>query len=338
MEVKRNKPRVLHILRSVMLAGAGAVVWMALSSAAANADSGSTNNHTLLGGAGSSVSNVVHNAARDLSGTLGNADPAGVASVPAPAVTSVPVPAVHLPSVHLPAVQGPADLPQLARNVDQLVASAPVVSAVLPEGTVSGVTTPVVSPAASAVDGVGSSVGSVVGRAVTRALGVVGSTVETLPGGSLPVIIPEIAITVPAIQFPDDVGIAEALSEGPPVLGTAGGVLTTPARDVAAQLLGLAGASGPPGLNGTSSKATVWASRTGDPSAPPSDGTFPPGTPGGSDTVGGSAVLSSNPSGAAAAWLQGTNLFYPLAGTLVSTAAAGRVPAPVSFDPGSSPD
>ncbi|WP_284751881.1 hypothetical protein [Arthrobacter sp. efr-133-R2A-120] len=312
-----------------MLAGAGAVVWMALSSAAANADSGSTDNHTLLGGAGSSVSNVVHNAARDLSGTLGNADPAGVASVPAPAVH---LPSVRVPAVRVPAVQVPA------RNVDQLVASAPVVSAVLPEGTVSGVTTPVVSPAASALDGVGSSVGSVVGRAVTRALGVVGSTVETLPGGSLPVIIPDIAITVPAIQFPDDVGIAEALSEGPTVLATAGGVLTTPAQDVAAQLLNLAGASGPPGLTGTPSKATVWASRTGDPSAPPSDGTFPPGTPGGSDTVGGSAVLSSNPSGAAAAWLQGTNLFYPLAGTLVSTAAAGRVPAPVSFDPGSSPD
>ncbi|MFF2297648.1 hypothetical protein [Arthrobacter sp. NPDC058127] len=314
-----------------MLAGAGAVVWMALSSAAANADSGSTNNHTLLGGAGSSVSNVVHNAARDLSGTLGNADPAGVASVPAPAVH---LPSVRVPAVHLPAVHLPADLPQLAGNVDQLVASAPVVSAVLPEGTVGAVTPPVVSPAASAVDGVGSSVGSLVGRA----LGVVGSTVETLPGGSLPVIIPDIAITVPAIQFPDDVGIAEALSKGPTVLATAGGVLTTPAQDVAAQLLNLAGASGPPGLTGTPSKATVWASRTGDPSAPPSDGTFPPGTPGGSDTVGGSAVLSSNPSGAAAAWLQGTNLFYPLAGTLVSTAAAGRVPAPVSFDPGSSPD
>ncbi len=257
---------------------------MALSSTAATADSGSTNNHTLLGGAGSAVSKVVHN------------------------------------EVHLPAVQVPAvvvhELPRATRSVDQLVASAPVVSVALPEGTVGAVTTSVVSPAASAVDGVRSSVGSLV--------------------GSLPATTPE--ITVPSIQIPDIVGTGEALAGGPAAVEPVAGVPSTPAQDVAAPLLSLAGPSGPPGLNGTPSKSIVRASGSNDPSAPLSDGTFPPGTPGGSDAGNSSAVLSSNPSGAATAWLQGTNLFYPLTGTLVSTGAAGRVPAPVSFDPGSSPD
>lgn len=299
-----------------MLAGAGAVVWIALSSTAANADSGNTNNHTLLGGAGSAVSNVVHNAAKGLPGTPGNAVAAVGASVPAPAVVSVPVPEVQLPAVQVPPAIVNA-LPQLTGSVDQLLANTPVVSAVLPEGTVGAVTASVVSPAASAVDGVGSGVGSLI--------------------GGLPVTVQEIA--VPSIHVSDVSGIVGALEAGPIEVELAAGVPSTVAQDVAAPLLGLAGYSGPPGLNGTLSKAAVrTTSGSNDPSASRSDGTFPPRAPGGSDTVSGSAVLSSNPSGAAAAWLQGTNLSYPLAGTLVSTAAAGRVPAPVSFDPGSSPD
>lgn len=316
MEAEQGKPRVLHVLRSVLLAGAGAVVWIALSSAAANADSGNTNNHTLLGGAGSAVSNVVHNAAKGLPGTPGNAVAAVVASVPAPAVVSVAVPGVQLPAVQVPPPVV-IELPQLTGSVDQLLANTPVVSAVLPEGTVGAVSASVVSPAASAVDGVGSGIGSLI--------------------GGLPVTVQVIA--VPSIHVPDVTGIVEALAAGPDVIEPVAGVPSTVAQDVAAPLLSLAGYSGPPGLNGTPSKAAVrGTSGSNDSPASRSDGTFPPGTPGGSDTVSGSAVLSSNPSGAAAAWLQGTNLSYPLTGTLVSTAAAGRVPAPVSFDPGSSPD
>lgn len=314
MEAEQSKSRVLHVLRSVMLAGAGAVVWIALSSTAASADSGNTNNHTLLGGASSAVSNVVHNTPKGLSGTVSDAVAASVASVPAPAVASVPVPEVRLPAVQVP----PAvvnELPQLTASVDQLLANTPMVSTVLPDGAVSAATASLVSPAARAVDGVGSGVGSLV--------------------GSLPVTVPD--VTVPSIHIPDAAGIGEALEAGPAVAGPAGSVPLTSAQDVATPLLSLAGSSGPPGLMATPSKSTVRASGSNEPSAP-SDATFPPGAPGGSDTVSGSAVLSSNPSGASAAWLQGTKLFYPLAGTIVSTAAAGRVPAPVSFDPGSSPD
>ncbi|MEV8149182.1 hypothetical protein AB0O52_13720 [Arthrobacter sp. NPDC080073] len=284
MEAEQSKSRVLHILRSIMLAGAGAVVWMALSSTAANADSGSANNHNLPGGAGSAVSNVVHHE-------------------------------VHPPAVQVPAV-AVHELPKLSRSVDQLAASTPVVSAVVPEGTVGAVTTRVVSPAASAVDGVGARVGSLV--------------------GSLQVTIPQ--ITVPSVQIPDAVGTGEALAGEPAAVEPAAVAPPTPAQDVAAPMLDVAGPSGPPVLDGTLSTSTVRATNSEVPSAPAPGGTIPPGTPGGSDAGNSSAVLTSNPSGAATAWLQGTILFYPLTGTLVSTAAAGRVPAPVSFDPGSSPD
>ncbi|WP_442543274.1 hypothetical protein ACSBOX_15725 [Arthrobacter sp. KN11-1C] len=314
MEAEQSKSRVLHVLRSVMLAGAGAVVWIALSSTAANADSGSTNNNTLLGGAGSTVSNAVHNAGRGLSGVVGDAVPASVASVPAPAVAPVPVSAVQLPALQVPK-DVLTELPQLARNVDQLVASTPVISAVVPQGTVGAVTAGVVSPAASAVDGAGS-----------------------LLDHGLPVVIPGNPIVAPPLQFPDRVVMGDALAGAAAVLDPVAEIPSTLAQDPAASLPGLTGPGGPLGLNGTPPKATVRASDSEDPPAPSSGGTFPPGTPGGSDTASGSAVLSSYPSGAAAAWLESTNMFCPLAGTLVSTAAAGRVPAPVSFDPGSSPD
>ncbi|MCZ9881275.1 hypothetical protein [Arthrobacter sp. B2a2-09] len=322
MEAKRSKSRVLHVLRSVMLAGAGAVVWMALSSTAANADSGNTN-HTLLGGAGSAVSNVVQNAAAGLSGTLGNAVSGSAGS--ASAADSVPAPVVHLPAV----------VPQLARSVDQLVASTPVVSAVLPEGTVGAVTARVVSPAASAVDGIGSSVGSLVGRVVTPALGAVGPAVQALPV-ILPVTISGIPATTPAVDLLGDLEASGTPSGQSSVLGSVAGGLPPVAVKAAAPLFVLGGHEGLPVLAGAPWNQASWNSGASGPSA--SNAAFPRGAPGGSDTVSGSAALSSNPSGAAAAWLQGTNLFYPLAGTLVSTAAAGSVPAPVSFDPGSSPD
>lgn len=322
MEAEQRKSPILRVLRSVMLAGAGAVVWMALSSTAANADSGNASNHTLLGGADSAVSNVVHNAPKGLSGTVNNAVSA-VTSVPVHAVASAPVPAVAsapVPQVQLPAAQVPPavanELPQLTANVDHLVANTPVVNSVVPDGTVGAVTSTVVPPATRAVDGVGSGVGSLL--------------------GSLPVAVPD--VTLPSLHVPDAAGTSEILDAGAAVAESADGVASMPAPDVAAPLPGLAGLSDLTGPNGTPSTTAAWTSASDDPSEPLSDGTVPPRAPGGSNTISGSAALSSNPSGAAAAWLEGTNLIYPLAGTLLSPAAAGRVPAPVSFDPGSSPD
>lgn len=332
MEAEQRKSPVVRVLRSVMLAGAGAVVWLALSSTAANADSGNASNHTLLGGADSAVSNVVHNAPKGLSGTVNNAVAAvgsvpvpAVTSVPAPAVASVPVPAAPLPEIQLPEVQLPAaqvppavadGLPQLTAGADQVLASTPVVNAVLPDGAVGAVTSTVVPPVTHAVDGIGSGVDSLL--------------------GSLPVTVPQVAI--PSLQVPDAEGIGEVLEAAPAVVESTDGTTSMPAQDVAAALPSPAGQDGPLRANGVLSKAPTGTSGSNDSSAPLSGGTFPPGAPGGSHTISGSAVLSGNTAGPAAAWLEGTNLIYPLAGTLASPAAAGTAPAPVSFDPGSSPD
>lgn len=332
MEAVRGKLRVLHLLRSVMLAGAGAVVWLALSSTAANADSGSANNHTLVGGAESAVTNIVPNATAGITGTPGNAVSASAASVPAPAMASAPVPVVQLPVVKVPA-SVVRELPRLTQAIDRGVASTPIVGEIIPQGTVDALTAPVLFPAARAVDGVGSGVGSLVGGSIAPALGAVGSTVEGFSIGNLPVTIP------------GNLGTGAIPSEQPSGLGSVADAVTTSAisplaQAVAVPLVGLARIYGPPSLRKAPWNATVQYAGYGNPAVPasPSDGIFPDGTPGSSYAGNGSAALPGNPSGAATAWLPSMNLFYPFAGVLASTAAAGRVPAPVSFDPGSSPD
>lgn len=332
MEVVRGKLRVLHVLRSVMLAGAGAVVWLALSSTAAHADSGGTNNHTLLGGAESAVTNVVHNASAGITGTPGNPVSASGASVPVPVpVASVPVPVAQLPVVQVPAAVV-HELPRLTQAIDRGVDSTPVVDEIIHEGTVAAVTAPVLSPAARAADGVGSGVGSLVGGSITPALGTVGSTVEGLSIGNLPITIPESLGTGGLSEQPSGpASVADGLenSTGSPL-----------EQAVALPPVSLARTYSPLGLPKAPSNAPVQTAGYGISIVPASlsDGVVPEDIPGSSDAGNGSAALPSNPSGAATAWLPGMNLFIPLSGILVSTAAAGRVPAPVSFDPGSSPD
>lgn len=343
MEAARNKPRVLHVLRSVMLAGAGAVVWMALSSTAASADAGSTNDHSLLSGADSAVTNIVDNTTAGLSGTRGNDASANVAPAQAPTAVSAPAPAANPPAVQVPAVVA-SELPPLAHAIDQLVSSMPVANVVVPEDTASTVTAPVILSTIGTVDGVGTRVGTLVDGVVAPALDAVGSTADALPVGGLPVTILGVPVTIPSVYLPGDVVTGATPPGAPSALVPVTDALTTYpalrlAQAVTAPLLGLASCFGPPGLGGTLSNATVPLSGYGDPSAPgsPSDGTFPNGIPG-DDAGNGSAALPSNPSGAAAAWLPGMNLFHPSAGALESTAAADRHLAPVSFDPGSSPD
>lgn len=344
MEVVRNKPRVLHVLRSIMLAGAGAVVWMALSSTAANADSGNTNSHTLLGGAESAVTNVVHSATSGITRTLGNAVPVEAASVPAPAAPSAPVPAVQLPVTQIP-TSVVRELPRLAQTIDHVVANTPVVNVIVPERTVGAVTAPVVSRTTSAVDRVESGVSSLVGGVIVPALGAVGSTVDAIPVDNLPVAIPGLPAMAPGIRDPGNVGTGATLSEQPSVLISGADALAVSAISpmVNAMVAPLPSLSETFGLLGTDRapcNAAIQYGDSGSPavSDPPSGGNFPNGTPGRSTAGNSSAALLSNPSGGVTAWIPSADLFHPRAGSLVSTAAAGQIPAPVSFDPGSSPD
>ncbi|MEZ2389895.1 hypothetical protein AB6813_10155 [bacterium RCC_150] len=328
MEELRAKPRVLRALRSVMLAGAGAVVWMALSSTAANADSGNSN--SLLDGAASTATSVVKAAE---AGLTGSAVPAPAVPVPAalpihPQVpqmpgSRVPAPQVAIPQVPLPQVpvaEGTRaverELPQLIRTVDDVVAGTPVINAVVPEGTLGAVTEPVVSPAAGAVGGL---VADVVSPVV----------------GDLPVTVP--GLVLPSIQVPDEPGATPVprVAPGTGPLDVGDGTLLVPAS-----VTGTAPSIDPSAWASPALWTIAARSMGHHAPAPPnssSDRTFPPGTPNGDVGVS-SESASTNPSGGAPAWLPEVSLYRPSGGPLAPTPAPGRSPAPVSFDPGSSPD
>ncbi|BCW49542.1 hypothetical protein [Arthrobacter sp. StoSoilB13] len=116
MKAIRAIPRATQILRSVMIAGAGTAVWMALSATAANADSGITDNHSLVGGVTSSVSSTVSSAdivSKQTNKTL-DAAAGAVKKTAASAATSVG-PKPSAPAVTIPVPNVPAPAPRQSR-------------------------------------------------------------------------------------------------------------------------------------------------------------------------------------------------------------------------------
>jgi hypothetical protein len=175
MKAIRAIPRATQILRSVMIAGAGTAIWMALSATAANADSGITDNHSLLGGVTSSVSSTVSSAdsvstqANKALGATTGAVKKAVGSVATSATpkasgpaVSIPVPNVPLPApakaviptqpitVHVPAVTPVVG--QVADSTDKVIATVPVVKQVVPGNTVGSVADRLVKPATGSID------------------------------------------------------------------------------------------------------------------------------------------------------------------------------------------
>lgn len=171
-------PRAARILRSVMIAGAGTAVWMALSASAASADSGNSNSQSLLGGITSSVSSTDSsttgkivpaklNKALDAAAVAVKDTKASVASVvapkpSAPAVT-LPVPDVPLPAAVKPLLPGPAVtvavpsvtpvVEPVAESTDNIVGTLPIAGEVVPAGTVGAVVGTAVTPVTGTVEG-----------------------------------------------------------------------------------------------------------------------------------------------------------------------------------------
>ncbi|MGO4247939.1 hypothetical protein AB4Y87_12060 [Paenarthrobacter sp. RAF54_2] len=175
MKAIRVIPRATQILRSVMIAGAGTAIWMALSATAANADSGITDKHSLVGGVTSSVTSTVSSADtagkqtnKALSSATGAVKKAAasvatsVGPKPSKAAVTIPVPNVPLPapakavvpakpiSVHVPAVTPVVE--HVAHSTDKVVATVPVVHRAVPGDTVGNVVDTVVKPATGTVD------------------------------------------------------------------------------------------------------------------------------------------------------------------------------------------
>lgn len=175
MKGSRVFPRATSILRSVMVAGAGTAIWMALSAASASADSGQQDNHSLLGDVSSAVSSLtgtLDSATAEVNkspGATAKADPIAVGSVAeavtpktSPATISIPAPKVPLPaavktvipeksiSVHVPAVT--PIVQQSGSSVDGIIVTIPVANQLVPGDTTGGIVDAVIVPITGSVD------------------------------------------------------------------------------------------------------------------------------------------------------------------------------------------
>lgn len=160
--IERKHVLARRLLRSVIIAGAGAAVWMALSATAANADSG-TNQGSLLDGVKSTVASVSQGLLRGGGPQGSSADSKGLPAVAMPSLPAPVTPAslpqpvrqTAVPQVSVPEIPVPQNVaPSVMQVVDDVVEVVPLVESVAPENPVSGVVSSVVEPLTSTVDDV----------------------------------------------------------------------------------------------------------------------------------------------------------------------------------------
>ncbi|UUL76065.1 hypothetical protein NG819_19195 [Pseudarthrobacter sp. Fe7] len=302
-------------LRPVILAGAAAVTWLTLSSTAASADT-LPDSSSLLGNATSSVSSLSH----DLAAT--------VSLVPA----GSPAGTFSGPGLLQPVVAPVSGL------TDNLIAAVPVVDRVVPPGTVSAVSAPVVELA----DTVTAGMAQVVVAPAAEAIPVL-QPVSDIMTGTAPLPVPPLEAAqadVPAVPAPAPAEDQPAALQETPVALEAGQVsesLSPTAQASGNAVLETAG----PGILANAAVQKPAVSGTADvisdqplPAAPSPVPAQAPAAPASGTGSGGS---SGGPSGAAA-WLNPFDLEFVPAGAVYASEAPEHAPAPVSFDPGSSPD
>jgi hypothetical protein len=343
-------------LRPALLAGAATLTWLTFSSPAASADALS-DTASLLGG-------VTTGAVSSVTATLAGPAPAAPATSSAPAA-SVPLPAAA-PSSLVPS--SPVAVPssgllqplvgQVSGLVDGVVTAVPVVNQVVPAGAVAAVAVPVAGVADGATAGVVDVVVPPVAAAVP-VLEPVLQPVSDLATGTtpLPVTVPELPIvavdeeqphgTAPsaadeATAVTDDTENAAAENAAPSGAVSAGAAPSGPpvlqALAVSAVQVGtvpgavaLAGTSGPSRAGVDAAEVVNEQPGTTDPSPAPAPSPAVPGSGTGSGA-------SSAGAAGAAAWLSPFTFDLPMPGALRAGDAPEHSPAPVSFDPGSSPD
>lgn len=308
-------------LRPVLLAGAATLTWLTFSSPAASADALSDTT-SLLGGVTSSVSSVTEKLAG-----------------PAPAAPSTPPAAAPSTGLLQPVVG------QVSGLADNIVSAVPVVNQVVPAGAVTAVSAPI----AGVADGASAAVIEVVVPPVAKAVPVLEPVlhpVAELATGSalLPVAVPEVSVAPDVVDLSESATVAP--TGGQAAAGSSGPVSESPTL------------SGVPAIDavegqgfGTSRVSTViladtssglWASvaasgteagqqDTADPSPVPAQ------APAALGSAAGSGASTSGTSGSAA-WLSAYNFDLPIVGAVRIGETSEHVPAPVSYDPGSSPD
>lgn len=308
-------------LRPLLLAGAAATAWLTLSAPAASAD-GASDPGSMLSGVSSSVSSVREAATSPVGDIL-----AGAASSPTPVAAPADVTVLSAE----PSSTEPAGLVQpLTGAVDHVIAAVPVVNQIVPTGSVGAVTAPVIDAADGIVAGIAQEVLPAAGDTLPVLEPVVEPVSDLLDGvDSLPD-----NIAAPVLTEPDAAGGASntpavALSL-PADTENAGGL----AADVTSMAVAVAPFSAAD--SGTLRPAPAQAGSLESPG--PQEG-----SPGPSElpAVPGSGSGSSQPSSGGAggtAWLSTFHLDVPLTGVFPVSGPLQNAPAPVSFDPGSSPD
>ena len=311
-------------LRPVILAGAAAVSWLTLSSTAASADSGSDSS-SLLGSLTSSVSSL----AQDVAATVSPAAP-----------TSPAEPATG-PGLLQPVVTSVSGL------ADNLIAAVPVVDQVIPAGTVATVSAPVVGLADN-VTGVAQVVVAPAAGAVPALEPVLQPVSDLLTGAApLPLPLPDppvgaVPVDLPAGVIPDSAAAQSAAVETLPDVPQ-----TAPEPDVAGSAAAGQDTGGNPGSE--ASGVTVLAGTSGPRTAVsvPADPAYGQPLPVGpaplpaqvpAPASGAGSGGSSNGTSGAVAWLTPFGFGFERPGVVPAIGASEHAPAPVSFDPGSSPD
>ena len=316
----KSKSSAWAFLRPLLLVVAATAAWIALSAAAASADS--TPSRDLLPGAvDSAAANLTHQAKNELEPVLAGLD-GGTAKAPASSVASlIPAPSLR------PAAE------EVSGLADNGVQSVPVVNGLVPMGAVAAV----VDPAVGAVDGVvGGTVGAVVPLADT-VLEPLDPVLEPVVNAVVLPVIPPEAEPQAVLPVTTDVSAASAPE---PVPGTPPVTeLPLPTQDVIgpAQSGAVSHSSGAKsGLQMKFAAATPVLSEAGPEDAPfraPSE--VPPATPG-------AAPGGSGPSGgngpAASGWISSHHFPIPAAGMPAIPGHSLTAPSAVSFDTGSSPD
>lgn len=312
-------------MRPALLAGAAAVMWLTLSSTAASADAG-PDSSSLPGGATGTVLSLAHSLADTVSPPhAGSA--AGVTAAPG---LAQPVAA------------------RISGLADNAIAVVPVLEQVVPPGAVSTVSAPLadvadaatagavqvlVAPAAEAVpalEPVLQPVSDLLTGASTVALPAL--PVDALPGDLPAIVIPDPEVAQPAPLEAPATALETASEPGP----DSGALLDELGVGDVAQLqttgnAGLANIFEPPSAMPASADPDSGQSLPVDPAQLPDQ---VPAVPASGTGSGGS---SGGPSGAAA-WLSPFDFGFEHPGAVLAGEASGHIPAPVSFDPGSSPD
>ncbi|UVJ40478.1 hypothetical protein [Arthrobacter sp. CJ23] len=300
MEAARKHARPARMLRSILIAAAGTGLWMVLSASAATADSG----NSLLDGLSSTVSSAT--------GTAGGAG----GPLTATAKLLAPAPVAPAPAPETSAVT------QLSETVDATVADAVPGVVVLAEPVLDAVVAPLVQ----------GTVTPVVEDVVVPVLQPVAEVVDLLVP---PVVVPGV---VPESVVPDVAGevLGTAFQTRTDGSGPQPGMLAQELKGPAGSLV----AGAPPSWKFAPGGIEHWPA-TGQHSRSVPGGNSPiglPNWPAGNAAGAGSGNGPAGGSAASAAWLQGGFALPPLSGDGLAVEAAQHLPAPVSFDPGSSPD